>query len=153
MIKTRIEGLEGLKTLVGKELAPGPWHTMTFDDILKFAKLTGDQQWVHVDRARIANESPFGVPIAHGYLSLGMIGGLFSEAVEPVGFQMIVNYGLNKVRFPSPLKEGAEYRIQIKFNSVTPLDKGLEAVFVNTIEMRDEGKPACVAECVFRFYG
>ncbi len=153
MEKTKIEGRAGLEALVGKPLPPGPWHELRFEDILAFADATGDHQWIHVDRERAKKESPFGAPIAHGYFTLSRIAGLFFESVEVTGFPAVLNYGLNKVRFPAPLKEGASYRLVPMVESVTEVKGGLEVVFKNTIEIQGEPKPACVAECVFRYLG
>ena len=153
MAKTKIEGLAGLQANVGKEIGKSDWYDLRFDDIVRFADATGDHQWIHVDRERIAKESPFGAPIAHGYLTLSRIAGIFLEVVEISGFSAVLNYGLNKVRFPAPLKEGARYRLASTLQSVNEVKGGVEAVFVNTIEIEGEAKPACVAECVFRFFG
>src|SRR3981189_1617139 len=100
--------------MVGKELGQTPWKEMTFDAILKFADVTGDHQWIHVDKERIARESPFKKPVAHGYFTVGLIGGLFFELVEVRNCRLVVNYGLNKVRFLAPLMEGQRYRLNAK---------------------------------------
>ncbi len=152
MEKTQIEGLAGLQALVGKELAPGDWHTLRFEDIERFADATGDHQWIHVDRERIARESPFGAPIAHGYYTLSRVAGLFLDAVAITGFSGVLNYGLNKVRYPAPLKEGATYRLVPMLAEVNEVKGGVEAIFKNTMEIQGESKPALVAECVFRFF-
>src|ERR1700761_9463378 len=115
---TVIDGLSGLKALLGKDLGTSDWQTCTFEDILKFADATGDHQWIHVDRERIKKESPFGAPIAHGYFTLARIAGLFFEVVQVKGFALVLNYGLNKVRFPNPLKEGKRYRLVVKLSEV-----------------------------------
>jgi len=151
--KTRIDGRAGATALVGKDLPAGPWYQLSFDDILRFADATDDHQWIHVDRERALKESPFGAPIAHGYYSLSRVGGLFFELVDISGFGMVVNYGLNKVRFPAPLKEGAHYRLKPQVLSASEIDNGLEVIFKCTIEIKDEPKPACVAEAVFRMLG
>lgn len=152
MEKTRIDGIAGLQALVGKELAPGPWHTVRFEDIVGFADATGDHQWIHVDRERIARESPFGAPIAHGFYTLSRTAALFLEAVEIAGFSGVLNYGLNKVRFPAPLKEGATYRMVPMLAEVKEVKGGVEAIFRNTVEIQGSEKPALVAESVFRFF-
>jgi len=152
MEKTRIDGLAGLQALVGKSLGSGAWHTLAFEDIQRFADATGDHQWIHVDRERIARESPFGAPIAHGYYTLSRVAALFLDLVDITGFSGVLNYGLNKVRFPAPLKEGATYRLSSTLTEVNEVKGGVEAVFVNTIEIQGETKPALVAETVFRFF-
>lgn len=149
--KTVVEGLAGLKALVGQELGKSNWRTMSFEDIVRFADATGDHQWIHVDRERIKNESPFGAPVAHGYFTLSLIGGLFFETVDLKGFGLVINYGLNKVRFPAPLKEGARYRLSVKVGEIRDLPQGAEGVMLATIEVEGEPKPACAAEVVYRF--
>jgi acyl dehydratase len=151
--KTMIEGLAGLKALVGQELGKSDWRTMRFEDIVRFADATGDHQWIHVDRERIQKESPFGAPVAHGYFTLSLIGGLFFETVELKDFGLVINYGLNKVRFPAPLKEGARYRLSVKVGEMRDLPQGAEGVMLATIEIEGETKPACAAEVVYRFIG
>jgi len=153
MAKTLIDGVAGLKSLAGKELGQTPWKEMTYDAIVKFADATGDHQWIHVDQARIAKESPFGKPIAHGYFTVSLIAGLFFDLVEVRNFGMVINYGLNKVRFPAPLKEGQRYRLNVKLGEVAEIKGGLEGLLTAAVEIEGEAKPACVAELVFRFYG
>ena len=153
MAKTLIDGVSGLKSLIGKEIGVTPWREMTFEAIQKFADATGDHQWIHVDKERIARESPFGKPIAHGYFTVSLIAGLFFDLVEVRNFAMVINYGLNKVRFPAPLKEGQKYRLNVKLGDVKEIPKGVEGLLNGTIEVEGEAKPACVAELVFRFYG
>ncbi len=153
MAKTTIDGVSGLKAMVGKELGETPWKEMTFDAIRKFADATGDHQWIHVDRERIARESPFGKPIAHGYFTVSLIAGLFFELVEVRSFAMVINYGLNKVRFPSPLKEGQRYRLKVRLGELKEITNGVEGLLNATVEIENEAKPACAAELVFRFLG
>jgi len=153
MGKTVIDGVAGLKSLVGKELGISDWRPMTYEAIRKFADATGDHQWIHVDRERIARESPFGKPIAHGYFTLALIAGIFFDLVEIKNFAMVINYGLNKVRFPAPLKEGQRYRLNVKLGDVAEIPNGVEGLLKATVEIEGESKPACVAELVFRFYG
>src|SRR5438552_12837603 len=126
---------------------------MTVDAISKCAYATGDHQWIHVDKERIACGTPFGKPIAHGYFTVSLVAGLFFELVEVRNFAMVINYGLNKVRFPAPLKEGQRYRLAVKLGDVKEIPNGVEGLMNATIEIEGETKPACVAELVFRFYG
>jgi acyl dehydratase len=149
--KTVIEGVDGLKAMLGKELGASEWKQLAYEDIVRFAEATGDFQWIHLDRERCRRESPYGVPIAHGYFSLSRIAGLFFELVEIRGFALLLNYGMNKVRFPAPLKEGARYRLTIKLAELKELPKGLEGIMHATIDIEGEAKPACAAELVFRF--
>lgn len=151
MAKTVIGGIADLERLVGKELGVTTWRTLRFEDIARFAEATGDRQWIHVDRERIARESPFGVPIAHGYYSVSVIAALFFELAEIGGGAIVVNYGLNRVRWPAPLKEGAAYRLRCELLELTPVRGGHDALMKATIEIEGEAKPACVAEIVYRF--
>ena len=149
--KILIDGLGGLRAQTGKELGKSDWRSMAFEDIVRFAEVTGDHQWIHVDRERAEKESPFGAPIAHGYFSLSLIGGLFFELCELRGFGLVLNYGLNKVRFPAPLKAGARYRLSLRLGEVKDIPGGAEGLIQAAIEIDGEAKPACAAELVFRF--
>jgi acyl dehydratase len=151
MTKTQLLGVEGLRGLCGQSLGTSDWRTMQFEDIVRFAEATGDRQWIHVDRARAERESPYGAPIAHGYFSLSLVGGVFFELVDVSGFRAVVNYGLNKVRFPAPLKAGARYRVALRLEGVKDIAGGVEATMQAAVEIEGESKPACAAELVFRF--
>ncbi|HZH14835.1 MAG TPA: MaoC family dehydratase [Archangium sp.] len=148
---TLIDGLEGLRALTGQKLGASEWKQLAHEDIVRFAEATGDFQWIHVDRERCQRESPFGVPIAHGYFSVSRIAGLFFEIVEIRGFALVLNYGLNKVRFPAPLKSGARYRLSLELKELKDIPKGVEALMLATIEIEGESKPACAAEVLYRF--
>jgi acyl dehydratase len=148
---TVIEGLAELHASVGKDLGASGWHEMKFEDILAFAQATGDRQWIHVDRERCARESPYKTPIAHGMFTLSLIPGLYFEVLEVRGFSLVLNYGLNKVRFPAPLREGARYRLAMKMGEVKDLPGGAEVLVHGAIEIEGEAKPACAAELVFRY--
>ena len=130
--KTMIEGIEGLKALVGKDLGASSWRTMHYEDIVRFADATGDHQWIHVDRERIQKESPFKAPVAHGYFTLSLIAALFFEMVETRGFSLVINYGLNKVRFPSPLKAEQRYRLALRVLDVKEVTGGVEGILAGT---------------------
>src|SRR6266542_4448458 len=151
MEKALIDGIAGLERLVGKHLGVTAWRTLRFEDIIRFADATGDHQWIHVDRDRIARESPYGAPIAHGYYTLSIVAALFFDLVEIKGMAMVVNYGLNRVRWPAPLKEGARYRLGCKLVEVKLAGQGHDALMQVTIELEGKPKPACVAEVVYRF--
>jgi acyl dehydratase len=153
MAKTVIDGIAGLTALSGKELGKSDWRSMAYEDIVRFADATGDHQWIHVDRERARRESPFGAPIAHGYFTVALIAGLFFDIVEPRNFAMVINYGLNKVRFPAPLKEGQRYRLSVRLSDAKQVSNAIEALMIATMEIEGESKPACVAEIVYRFYG
>ncbi|PTL75853.1 MaoC family dehydratase [Vitiosangium sp. GDMCC 1.1324] len=148
--KTIIEGLDGLRAIAGQQLGSSEWKELTYEDIARFAEATGDHQWIHLDRERCKRESPFGVPVAHGYFTVSRIGGMFFEVVDIRGFSLVLNYGLNKVRFPAPLKLGARYRLSLKLAELKDIPKGVEALLIANIEIEGESKPACAAEVVYR---
>ena len=144
---------EDLKNLISKELPPTDWFTVTQDRINKFAEATEDRQWIHVDELRAKNESPFGTTIAHGFLTLSLTSHFMKESIQVrAGVRLAVNYGLNKVRFPAPVKAGAKIRANVKVESVKELPDCTEATFAVTIEAESSQKPSCAAECVVRYY-
>ena len=148
----RIEGAAGLAAYANQPIGSTDWEPMTFERIQAFADATGDHQWIHVDRERIAKESPFGAPIAHGYLTLSLVAGRFFELLELDGFAMVINYGTGKVRFPNPLKEGDQFRLTIQLGEVTEKRGGwYEAIFHAAVEVEGAAKPACAADCIYRF--
>jgi len=150
-----IDGLEDLQARVGQELGVSSWRTVTQADISTFATLTGDEQWIHVDPER-AKTGPYGTTIQHGFLTLGLATGFLWEVCTVDGFGVVLNYGLNKVRFPAPLKLGSKLRMHVTLAEVNTLDspggKGAEAVYRLTYEVEGETKPCCVADLVFRYY-
>jgi acyl dehydratase len=150
MAKTIIEGLSGLQALAGKDLGSTEWREMRFEEIVRFADATGDHQWIHVDKERAA-KGPFGAPVAHGYFTLSLIAGLFFELAEARGFNAVINYGLNKVRFPAPLKAGQRYRLAMRLGAIEPVKGAVDGILHATIEAEGSPKPCCVAEVVFRF--
>jgi acyl dehydratase len=147
-----ITGLEGLQSRVGQSVGVSGWKTVEQDDITTFAKLTGDEQWIHVDPERAA-QTAIGTTIQHGFLTLGMATGFLWSVCVVEGFGMILNYGLNKVRFPSMLATGSRYRMHVEVAEVKPLDGGAEVVWRLTYEVEGKPKPCCVADLVFRYYG
>jgi acyl dehydratase len=146
-----ITGLEGLEAHVGQKVGVSDWKPVVQEEITAFAKLTGDEQWIHVDPERAA-EGPFGTTIQHGFLTLGMSTGLLWSVCVVEGFGVILNYGLNKVRFPSPLPVGS-IRMHVEIAEVKQLEGGAEVVWRLTYEVEGKPKPCCVAELVFRYYG
>ena len=144
---------QDLKNLTGKELAPTDWFTVTQDRINKFAEATEDRQWIHLNESRAKNESPFGTTIAHGFLTLSLVSHFMKQAIEVRGgVRLAVNYGLNKVRFPAPVKANAKIRAIVKIQSVKELPDCIEAIFEVTIEAENAQKPSCAAECIVRYY-
>ena len=146
-----ITGLEGLEAHVGQTVGVSDWQTVVQDDITAFARLTGDEQWIHVDPERAA-KGPFGATIQHGFLTLGKSTGLLWSVVVVEGFGMILNYGLNKVRFPAPLVVGSRIRMHVEVAEVKELKGGAEVVWRLTYEVEGQPKPCCVADLVFRYY-
>ena len=137
-----------LREFVGKELGVSAWTAVTQEMIDDFAETTGDRQWIHVDVERARRESPFGGPIAHGYLTLSLIGGLAQQVgVVPGDAAAALNYGLDKVRFLVPVKAGAKVRCRVVLSEAVDQGKGRTLVkMTNTIEIEGEEKPALIAE-------
>ena len=147
---TRLTSVAEIESYVGKPVGASEWKELPFEQIVAFADATGDHQWIHVDKERAA-AGPFGAPIAHGYLTLSFVAGLFTEVVQLDGFPMIVNYGCNKVRFPNPMKAGSRYRLAMQMMSTRPVgDDWQEIVFGAAVEIEGEEKPAVFAEVIFR---
>lgn len=134
---------------VGKPLGSTEWRELPMSQILAFADATGDHQWIHTDPVRAAT-GPFGAVIAHGYLTLSLVAGLFPEVVVLENFKLIINYGANKVRFPNPMKVGARYRLSMELLSAKPAKEWHELVFGAAIELEGHDKPAVFAEVVYR---
>lgn len=143
------ESLAAFAGVVGERLGRSEWHTVTQDQVNRFADATGDHQWIHVDVAK-AEQGPYGGPIAHGFLTLSLIPVLGLETYRVEGLSMGINYGLNKVRFPHPVKVGAKIRGNAELVDITDVPGGKQAVVRWTIEIDGEKKPACVAEFVGR---
>jgi acyl dehydratase len=147
-----VDGVEGVKNLVGTELGPTDWVEITQNMVSLFADATGDHQWIHVDVERAEKESPFGGPIAHGYLTLSLIPRFLPQLVQFTGFSMGVNYGTEKVRFPSPVPVGSRLRARTVVDSVTDIPGGVQIQQTVTFEVDGAAKPACVATIVVRQY-
>jgi acyl dehydratase len=152
MTKKTFETLQDLAACVGQHVATSDWITITQAQVNQFAEATGDHQWIHVDVEK-AKAGPFGAPIAHGFLTLSLLPLFFQDAVEVVQARMGVNYGLNRVRFMSPVPVGSRLRAHMKLLSCEPIDNaGVQMVWETTIELEGAAKPACVAESVVRRY-
>ncbi|WP_369250508.1 MaoC family dehydratase [Streptomyces sp. R41] len=146
-----VNGLDELKKLAGSDLGTSEWIEITQERINTFADATGDHQWIHVDPEKAA-EGPFGAPIAHGYLTLSLFIPLFTALLEVEGVSTKVNYGLNKVRFPSPVKVGSRIRLVARLASVEDVPGGVQIAVDGTIEIDGGGKPAAVLQSLSRFY-
>jgi acyl dehydratase len=134
---------------VGDELGLSEWHAMEQERIDLFARATGDFQWIHVDPVR-AGSGPFGATIAHGFLTLSLLPMLMAEVVDFDNVSMTINYGLNKVRFPAPVRSGSQVRARVSVLSVEPVGPAAQIVLAVTIESDFDAKPVCVAEPVIR---
>lgn len=146
-----VNGLDELKKLAGSDLGTSEWIEITQERINTFADATGDHQWIHVDPQKAA-EGPFGAPIAHGYLTLSLFIPLFTELLDVQGVTTKVNYGLNKVRFPSPVKVGSRIRLVGRLADVEEVPGGVQITVDGTIEIEGAGKPAAVLQSLSRFY-
>ncbi len=148
---TIVNGLDELKALAGKDLGASEWLEITQERVNTFADATGDHQWIHVDAERAA-QGPFGGTIAHGYLTLSLVIPLFGELLKLEGFKMGVNYGLEKVRFPHPVRVGSKIRLAATVVSVEDVPGGAQSTFDFTVQIDGVEKPACVARTVYRQY-
>ena len=152
MAQTTVDGIEGVQGLVGKHLGHSDWVEITQEMVNRFAEATGDHQWIHVDPERAAKESPFGGPIAHGYLTLSLLPMLMPQIVEITGFKLTVNYGTEKVRFPAPVPVGSRVRGSAVLDSAEPIEGGIAMVVTVTVEVEGGSKPAMVATSLSRRY-
>jgi acyl dehydratase len=148
---TTVNGIDELKARVGGHLGYSEWHQVTQEQVNLFAEATGDYQWIHVDPER-AKAGPFGGPIAHGYLTLSLAPVLMGEILQVGGISMGVNYGCNKVRFPSPVPVGSRVRLGASLASVDDIAGGAQVTIDLTFEVEGKEKPSCVAQAVYRYY-
>lgn len=141
-----------LKDHVGRELGVGAWREIAQRDIDRFAETTGDRQWIHVDPVRAAAESPFTTTIAHGFLTLSLISALLRDAVTIEGIRMAINYGLDRVRFVTPVPSGARIRGRVSLKAVDERADARQVVWLITVELEGAQKPCLVAEWIVRYY-
>ena len=141
--------MNGFQSLLGAEIGPTSWVEITQDRIDGFAAATDDPQWIHVDPERAAS-GPFGSTIAHGFLTLSLCVPWMYEVVHPDGYRWLVNYGANRLRFPSPVTVGSRLRARFEVVSVEEVTGGDQAVIAATVELEGSEKPACVAELLVR---
>jgi acyl dehydratase len=144
--------LAQLGGLVGREVATSDWLVITQDRINAFAEATSDHQWIHVDSGRARAETPFGATIAHGFLTLSLLSALMRDAVTVDGPRMTLNYGLNRVRFVSPVPSGSRIRVRVALATVDDMGDSIQATWGVTIEREGGDKPAVVAEWIVRYY-
>ena len=148
--------LDQLQPQVGQEVFVSDWLAVDQEKIQTFADATGDQQWIHTDLERARDESAYGGTIAHGYLTLSLYPTLRdmvdNERPLYAGVKNVINYGLNKVRFPNAVKSGARVRARVTLASVEEVKGGMQVTEIYTAEVEGEERPACVAEAIMRFY-
>ncbi len=154
MPKRTLDSPSSLKDFIGQEISVTDWLNITQERIQRFADATLDHQWIHIDVERARSESPFQAPIAHGFLTLSLLSHFMHEAFEfKQGIKMGVNYGLNRVRFVSPVPAGSRIRAHVVLQSLKDIPpNSMEAVFNVTIERESASKPACTAEWIVRYY-
>ena len=144
--------LADLVACQGQDVATSDWVHMTQERVERFADATSDHQWIHVDAER-ARSGPFGTPIAHGFLTLSLLPHFLDTALRVEGLRMVVNYGLNKVRFTAPVPVGSRIRAHLHLLTVQNLEgDGLQLCWRVTMELEGAPKPACVAEALVRYY-
>jgi len=149
-----VNGIEELRQLTGQNIGVSDWMLVTQEMVSQFAQATGDHQWIHVDPERARRESPFGGPVAHGFLPLSLLPALMGSLISVKGIKLGVNYGMNKVRFTSPMPVGKRVRIQVSSRQVdVDAEAGVANLIWNVVfEAEDTPKPVCVAEALSRYY-
>ena len=146
-----VNGIDEIRALAGRDLGHSSWLEITQDRVNTFADATGDHQWIHVDVERAAR-GPFRGTIAHGYLTLALVIPLYTEVIEITGIKMGINYGLERVRFPSPVPVGSKIRLAVTVGEIVDVPGGVQATMDFTVEVDGKDKPACVARPVYRYY-
>src|SRR3954453_6123107 len=151
MASVEVQGVEGMQAMVGQEVGPSEWRTVTQADIDSFAELSGDHQWIHVDPERAKTESPYGTTIAHGNLPLSLVDGFRDRLISSTGFALGVNYGWNKIRFPAPVPVDSKVRARAEGVSVEEIGGGWWQVVTRfTLEVEGNEKPCFVGDSVTR---
>ena len=149
---TQIDSIAELANYAGKEVGISDWLEVSQDRINQFAEATEDRQWIHIDPARAASESPFKTTIAHGFLTLSLLSVLAKSAISVGGVRMGINYGLNRVRFVSPVPAGARIRGRFTLATLEEIKGGVQSTWNVTVEREGSDKPCCVAEWLVRYY-
>ena len=144
--------LDEMRALVGSEVAVSEWVEVAQERVNQFADATDDHQWIHVDLERCKTESPFGGPIAHGFLTLSLLSALFEKSIAMLDAKMVINYGLNKVRFPAPVPVGSRVRARLTLAKIEDIDAGAQLEWHVVVEREGGSKPVCVAEMLLRRY-
>jgi len=148
----KIQGNSELHALLGQEVGVSDWLTVAQEMIDRFAATTDDRQWIHIDPERAQRESPYGTTIAHGFLTLSLISRLHHQAVEIEGYRRVINYGLNRVRFPNAVRAGSRIQGRSTLQALAELDDGLQLTWLITVEVEGQPKPALVAEWLLRLF-
>jgi acyl dehydratase len=151
VVAPTVIAVDELASRAGETLGASEWHVVTQDEVDTFAELTGDDQWIHVDPGR-AKAGPFGAPIAHGYFTLSLSTTFLDQVVTVTGAGVVLNYGSNRVRYPSPLPVGSRVRAVIELAAVDAVAGGVQTTYRLTYEVEGAAKPACVAEILYRYY-
>jgi acyl dehydratase len=151
-VQCTFESLEALRAVVGSEAFVSDWILIDQRRINLFAEATDDPQWIHIDTERAARESPFGGTIAHGFLTLSLLGRFYDQHLSLPFCAMGINYGLNRVRFTCPVRAGQRVRGRFLLSRLDEIEGGIQMAFVVTIEIEGENKPACIAESLVRQY-
>ena len=147
-----ITDVRSLRDRIGEEIAVGDWFEVSQARINQFAEATGDRQWIHLDPARAAAESPFKTTIAHGFLTLSLLSSLIRDAMTFHGLRMAINYGMNRMRFVAPVPAGSRIRAHFRLVSVEDTSDNVQVTWQVTIEREHSEKPCCVAEWIVRYY-
>jgi acyl dehydratase len=148
-----IKNVKDLHEYIGREIGVSEWLLISQERVAQFAEATEDRQWIHLDAARAAAESPYGVTIAHGFLTLSLVSHFMKDVIAiEGGLRFVVNYGLNRVRFPAPVKVGSRIRARVALAALTETPDSVDASFSVTIESEGSSKPNCVAEWIVRYY-
>lgn len=146
MAKLEIANLDALAQHIGKEIAVTPWVEVTQERIKRYAEVTGDAQWVHLDPVRAAAESPFGSTVAQGFLTLSLLSPLLAEAVAIGGMKANINYGADRIRFPAPVRSGDSIRARLTLTAINHIPQGVQLCWHVVVESAHSKKPVCVAD-------
>jgi len=149
---TRIESIAKLRDHVGRDVAVSDWLEVSQERINQFAESTDDRQWIHIDAERAARESPFKETIAHGFLTLSLLSALGKRALSVGGVRMGINYGLDRVRFVSPVPAGSRIRGRFTLSALADISGGVQVIWKVTVEREGGDKPSCIAEWLVRYY-
>ncbi len=147
-----IANLSELESLVGQEIGVSDFIPIDQPRIDAFAAATNDRQWIHIDAERAARESPYRSTIAHGFLTLALLPHFFSQAIRIDGVRMVVNYGINRVRFPAPVRVGSNLRARFRLAAANPFSEGVQVEWHVTFECEGLAKPVCIASALMRGY-